>query len=165
MAKSDHDMTLVLVLPCPLIISIALIISIVTFLPITHPQSYLPMLFRLRESINSYMYDERMLHFLSLSARTLARGSSCQSLPISRQSQMMRYLRGRVGHNFLRMTSNKMEIGTGSTKTLVCSQSTSGTSSCASASRQWVRFASNTVDTTTNRPWSQCWFFDHLSPG
>ena len=68
MAKSDHDMTLVLVLPCPLIISIALIISIVTFLPITHPQSYLPMLFRLWESINSYMYDDRMLHFLSLLA-------------------------------------------------------------------------------------------------
>ncbi|KII93397.1 hypothetical protein PLICRDRAFT_694576 [Plicaturopsis crispa FD-325 SS-3] len=36
-----------------------------TFLPLTHPQSYLPMLFRMWESINSYMYDERMLHFLS----------------------------------------------------------------------------------------------------
>ncbi|RXW16590.1 hypothetical protein EST38_g9267 [Candolleomyces aberdarensis] len=31
----------------------------------THPQLYLPMLFRVWESINSYMYDERMLHFLS----------------------------------------------------------------------------------------------------
>jgi proteasome activator subunit 4 len=35
------------------------------FLPITHPQSYLPMLFRMWESINSYMYDERMLDFLA----------------------------------------------------------------------------------------------------
>lgn len=38
---------------------------LLTFLPITHPQSYLPMLFRMWESINSYMYDERMLEFLS----------------------------------------------------------------------------------------------------
>ncbi|KAF8058272.1 hypothetical protein FPV67DRAFT_1786012 [Lyophyllum atratum] len=38
---------------------------LLTFLPLTHPQSYLPMLFRMWESINSYMYDERMLHFLS----------------------------------------------------------------------------------------------------
>jgi proteasome activator subunit 4 len=36
-----------------------------TFLPLSHPQSYLPMLFRTWESINSYMYDERMLHFIS----------------------------------------------------------------------------------------------------
>ncbi|KDQ54765.1 hypothetical protein JAAARDRAFT_71570 [Jaapia argillacea MUCL 33604] len=36
-----------------------------TFLPLTHPQSYLPMLFRLWESLNSYLYDERMLGFLS----------------------------------------------------------------------------------------------------
>lgn len=36
-----------------------------TFLPITHPQSYLPMLFRHWESLNSYMYDERMLQFLA----------------------------------------------------------------------------------------------------
>ncbi|KAG1826229.1 uncharacterized protein BJ212DRAFT_1444172 [Suillus subaureus] len=38
---------------------------LLTFLPLTHPQSYLPMLCRLWESINSYMYDERMLQFLS----------------------------------------------------------------------------------------------------
>ncbi|KAL0950828.1 hypothetical protein HGRIS_007590 [Hohenbuehelia grisea] len=38
---------------------------LLTFLPNSHPQSYLPMLFRLWESINSYMYDERMLHFLA----------------------------------------------------------------------------------------------------
>ncbi|KAI0076264.1 hypothetical protein K474DRAFT_1757648 [Panus rudis PR-1116 ss-1] len=38
---------------------------LLTFLPISHPQSYLPMLFRLWESINSYLYDERMLQFLS----------------------------------------------------------------------------------------------------
>ncbi|KAF5337122.1 hypothetical protein D9611_003196 [Ephemerocybe angulata] len=36
-----------------------------TFLPLSHPQYYLPMMFRVWESINSYMYDERMLHFLS----------------------------------------------------------------------------------------------------
>ncbi|KAH9947692.1 hypothetical protein B0H21DRAFT_737636 [Amylocystis lapponica] len=35
------------------------------FLPPSHPQSYLPMLFRLWESVNSYSYDERMLQFLS----------------------------------------------------------------------------------------------------
>ncbi|CAL1696420.1 unnamed protein product [Somion occarium] len=38
---------------------------LLTFLPLSHPQSYLPMLFRLWESVNSYMYDERMLQFLS----------------------------------------------------------------------------------------------------
>lgn len=38
---------------------------LLSFLPQSHPQSYLPMLFRLWESINSYNYDERMLHFLS----------------------------------------------------------------------------------------------------
>ncbi|KAH8835425.1 hypothetical protein DL96DRAFT_1702409 [Flagelloscypha sp. PMI_526] len=36
-----------------------------TFLPLTHPQLYLPMLFRVWESVNSYMYDERMLAFLA----------------------------------------------------------------------------------------------------
>lgn len=36
-----------------------------TFLPLSHPQYYLPVLFRLWESINSYMYDERMLQFIS----------------------------------------------------------------------------------------------------
>lgn len=36
-----------------------------TFLPKSHPQSYLPMLFRVWHSINSYNYDERMLQFLS----------------------------------------------------------------------------------------------------
>lgn len=35
------------------------------FLPLTHPQTYLPMLFRIWESINSYMFDERMLDFLA----------------------------------------------------------------------------------------------------
>ncbi|KNZ79712.1 Proteasome activator complex subunit 4 [Termitomyces sp. J132] len=38
---------------------------LLTFLPLTHPQLYLPMLFRIWESVNSYMYDDRMLHFLS----------------------------------------------------------------------------------------------------
>lgn len=36
-----------------------------TFLPLSHPQSYLPMLFRIWESVNSYLFDERMLHFMS----------------------------------------------------------------------------------------------------
>lgn len=36
-----------------------------TFLPLSHPQSYMPMLFRLWESVNSYMFDERMLQFLA----------------------------------------------------------------------------------------------------
>ncbi|KAK7064490.1 membrane protein [Favolaschia claudopus] len=36
-----------------------------SFLPLTHPQSYLPMLFSWWESINSYMFDERMLDFLA----------------------------------------------------------------------------------------------------
>jgi len=36
-----------------------------TFLPLTHPQSYLPMLFRWWESVNSYQYDERQLSFLA----------------------------------------------------------------------------------------------------
>ncbi|KAJ7042558.1 hypothetical protein C8F04DRAFT_1076309 [Mycena alexandri] len=35
------------------------------FLPLTHPQTYLPMLFRVWESINSYMFDDRMLDFLA----------------------------------------------------------------------------------------------------
>ncbi|KAJ7783436.1 hypothetical protein DFH07DRAFT_995453, partial [Mycena maculata] len=38
---------------------------LLTFLPLTHPQAYLPMLFRIWESINSYMFDERMLDFLA----------------------------------------------------------------------------------------------------
>lgn len=38
---------------------------LLTFLPLSHPQSYLPTLFRLWESVNSYLYDERMLQFLS----------------------------------------------------------------------------------------------------
>ncbi|KAL0579785.1 Proteasome activator BLM10 [Marasmius crinis-equi] len=38
---------------------------LLSFLPLSHPQSYLPMLMRMWESINSYVYDERMLHFLA----------------------------------------------------------------------------------------------------
>lgn len=37
----------------------------VAFLPLSHPQSYLPALFVLWRSINSYMYDSRMIPFLS----------------------------------------------------------------------------------------------------
>ncbi|KAJ3990413.1 hypothetical protein F5890DRAFT_1398687 [Lentinula detonsa] len=43
---------------------------LLTFLPLSHPQTYLPMLLRIWESINSYKYDERMLHFLSKLAET-----------------------------------------------------------------------------------------------
>lgn len=38
---------------------------LLTFLPPTHPQSYLPMIFRMWGSFNSYVYDERMLAFLA----------------------------------------------------------------------------------------------------
>ncbi|THV06091.1 hypothetical protein K435DRAFT_44420 [Dendrothele bispora CBS 962.96] len=38
---------------------------LLTFLPLTHPQTYLPMLFRMWESFNSYIYDERFLDFLA----------------------------------------------------------------------------------------------------
>ncbi|KAF4606976.1 hypothetical protein EYR38_001031 [Pleurotus pulmonarius] len=38
---------------------------LLTFLPVSHPQTYLPMLSRLWESVNSYKYDNRMLQFLS----------------------------------------------------------------------------------------------------
>ncbi|KAH9487110.1 Proteasome activator complex subunit 4 [Psilocybe cubensis] len=38
---------------------------LVTFLPLSHPQYYLPTIFRVWESINSYMFDERMLFFIS----------------------------------------------------------------------------------------------------
>ncbi|KAL5535214.1 BLM3_1 [Sanghuangporus sanghuang] len=38
---------------------------LLAFLPQSHPQSYLPMLFRMWEAINSYNYDERMLNFLA----------------------------------------------------------------------------------------------------
>ncbi|EIN13624.1 hypothetical protein PUNSTDRAFT_94808 [Punctularia strigosozonata HHB-11173 SS5] len=38
---------------------------LLTFLPQSHPQSYLPSLFQIWQSINSYNYDERMLQFLA----------------------------------------------------------------------------------------------------
>lgn len=38
---------------------------LLSFLPQSHPQTYLPMLFRLWESVNSYNFDERMLNFLA----------------------------------------------------------------------------------------------------
>ncbi|KAJ3973169.1 hypothetical protein EV361DRAFT_980091 [Lentinula raphanica] len=43
---------------------------LLSFLPLSHPQTYLPMLLRIWESINSYKYDERMLNFLSKLAET-----------------------------------------------------------------------------------------------
>ncbi|KAL1720654.1 hypothetical protein EV715DRAFT_249853, partial [Schizophyllum commune] len=39
--------------------------ALLTFLPESHPQAYLPMLFRHWQSVNSYLYDERMLDFIS----------------------------------------------------------------------------------------------------
>jgi proteasome activator subunit 4 len=38
---------------------------LVTFLPLSHPQYYLPMMFRLWEAVNSYAFDERMLGFMA----------------------------------------------------------------------------------------------------
>lgn len=38
---------------------------LLTFLPRSHPQLYLPMLFTIWKSVNSYMYDDRMLQFLA----------------------------------------------------------------------------------------------------
>lgn len=38
---------------------------LVTFLPLSHPQYYIPMMFRLWEAVNSYAFDERMLSFFS----------------------------------------------------------------------------------------------------
>ncbi|CCA68831.1 hypothetical protein PIIN_02692 [Serendipita indica DSM 11827] len=38
---------------------------LVTFLPLSHPQYYLPTMMRLWEAVNSYAFDERMLSFLS----------------------------------------------------------------------------------------------------
>ncbi|KAK7691509.1 hypothetical protein QCA50_004908 [Cerrena zonata] len=38
---------------------------LLTFLPQSHPQSYLPFLFRLWESVNSWAYDNRMIEFLA----------------------------------------------------------------------------------------------------
>ncbi|KZT40114.1 hypothetical protein SISSUDRAFT_983884 [Sistotremastrum suecicum HHB10207 ss-3] len=38
---------------------------LLTFLPLSHPQLYLPALFQLWDAINSYIYDERMIAFLA----------------------------------------------------------------------------------------------------
>lgn len=38
---------------------------LLSFLPVSHPQAYLSMLFRVWDAVNSYMYDERMLEFLA----------------------------------------------------------------------------------------------------
>ncbi|KAK2462050.1 hypothetical protein APHAL10511_006513 [Amanita phalloides] len=38
---------------------------LLSFLPLSHPQAFLPMLFRVWEGMNSYMFDERMLDFLA----------------------------------------------------------------------------------------------------
>jgi len=38
---------------------------LLTFLPQSHPQSYFPMLFRLWRTINSYIFDGRLLEFMA----------------------------------------------------------------------------------------------------
>ncbi|KAG1716353.1 hypothetical protein ID866_837 [Astraeus odoratus] len=65
---------------------------ILTFLPLTHPQTYLPMLTRLWESINSYMFDERMLGFLSQLAEmhvdpTVSDPTKIESIPDDERSE------------------------------------------------------------------------------
>ncbi|OCH96655.1 hypothetical protein OBBRIDRAFT_787227 [Obba rivulosa] len=63
-----------------------------TFLPLTHPQSYLPMLFRIWESINSYMFDDRMLQFLARLAEmhvdpTVSDPKKIEEIPDDEQSE------------------------------------------------------------------------------
>ena len=63
-----------------------------TFLPLSHPQSYLPMLFRTWESVNSYTYDERMLYFLSQLAElhidpTVSNPARIEELPDDARSE------------------------------------------------------------------------------
>ncbi|KAH7923993.1 hypothetical protein BV22DRAFT_1196262 [Leucogyrophana mollusca] len=65
---------------------------LLTFLPLTHPQSYLPTLCRLWESINSYMYDERMLQFLARLAElhvdpTISDPAKIQDIPDDEKSE------------------------------------------------------------------------------
>ncbi|KAL4069445.1 hypothetical protein J3A83DRAFT_4095440 [Scleroderma citrinum] len=65
---------------------------LLTFLPLTHPQVYLPMLTRLWESINSYMFDERMLDFLSQLAEmhvdpTVSDPAKIESIPDDERSE------------------------------------------------------------------------------
>ena len=63
-----------------------------TFLPLSHPQSYLPLLFKLWESVNSYIYDERMLQFLSRIAEmhvdpTISDPKRLEAIPDDEQSE------------------------------------------------------------------------------
>lgn len=65
---------------------------LLTFLPLTHPQTYLPMLTRLWESINSHMFDERMLEFLSTLAEmhvdpTISDPAKVKSIPDDERSE------------------------------------------------------------------------------
>ncbi|KIO02352.1 hypothetical protein M404DRAFT_27957 [Pisolithus tinctorius Marx 270] len=65
---------------------------LLTFLPLTHPQTYLPMLTRLWESINSYMFDERMLEFLSTLTEmhvdpTISDPAKVESIPDDERSE------------------------------------------------------------------------------
>ena len=65
---------------------------LLTFLPLSHPQSYLPTVFRLWESVNSYIYDERMLQFLSRIAEmhvdpTVSDPKRIQSIPDDERSE------------------------------------------------------------------------------
>ena len=59
---------------------------LLTFLPQSHPQLYLKLLFQLWEGINSYIFDERMLAFLSQLAEmhvdpSLSDPNSIKNLP------------------------------------------------------------------------------------
>lgn len=65
---------------------------LVTFLPMSHPQTYLPMLVRLWESVNSSMFDQRMFEFLSLLAEmhvdpTISDPAKIESIPDDERSE------------------------------------------------------------------------------
>ena len=65
---------------------------LLSFLPLSHPQSYLPMLFRIWESVNSYNFDERMLSFLASLAElhvdpTVSDPARIESLPDDARSE------------------------------------------------------------------------------
>ena len=65
---------------------------LLSFLPLSHPQSYLPMLFRVWESVNSYNFDERMLSFLASLAElhvdpTVSDPARIESLPDDERSE------------------------------------------------------------------------------
>lgn len=126
-----------------------------TFLPLSHPQTYLPMLFRVWESINSYTYDERMLAFLSQLAElhvdptqsdprlvneipddAVGEGESRVSFDQSdlKSSYLWTGVTKEVGiftEDVRRSTPHSLELSDGRRR--------NGSSLCASASQAWVR--------------------------